>query len=311
MVRAAEAVDDGVCGTSHMDTRELEKDRVKQMHPHVLPRERGSPLDVWAAGVGVGLRTLRKEPVLGLKRLALPVSYWRSAEFGYVWRQLTLPPGARVLDLGSPKDLAAMLAYRRGYEVVATDILPEAIESSRRYAVAQSLDGVGPGRVRSEVQDGRALEYADCSFDAAFSVSVLEHIPDDGDSKAMRELIRVVRPGGTIVVTVPYDRQYRETFVDGPVYERRPLANERLFFERHYDRQTLGARLQQPGACDVIDLTLWGEGSIRLEAFLDRLGPLRIPLSPLEAFFSKALLRRIGPDDSGHPMAAFVTLRRD
>jgi SAM-dependent methyltransferase len=164
---------------------------VEQVHPDALPRERGGPLDVWAAGVGVALRTLRKEPVLGLKRLALPVSYWRSAEFGYVWRQLSLPAGARVLDVGSPKDLAAMLAYRRGYEVVATDILPEAIESSRRYAIAQSLDGVGPGRVRSEVQDGRTLEYADGSFDAAFSVSVLEHIPDDGDSKAMGELMRV------------------------------------------------------------------------------------------------------------------------
>jgi SAM-dependent methyltransferase len=281
------------------------------MHRHQGARspERGGPLDVWAAGIGVGLRTLRKEPILGLKRLALPVSYWRTAEFGYVWRQLTLPAGARVLDVGSPKDLAAMLAYRRGYEVVATDILPEAIEFSRRYAVAQSLNGSGPGRVHSEIQDGRALQYADGSFDAAFSVSVLEHIPDNGDSQAMSELLRVVRPGGTIVITVPYDWRYRETFVAGPVYERAPVGHERLFFERHYDRQTLAARLLQAGACDVINLTLWGEGRIRLEAILDRLGPLRVPLSPLEAFFSKALLRRIEPDDSGHPMAAFVTVR--
>src|SRR5207249_5625146 len=154
------------------------------------------PLDIWAAGVGVGLRTLRREPILGLKRLALPVSYWRSVEFAYVWRQLTAPVGARILDLGSPKDLAAMLARRRGYHVVATDILPEAIESSRRYAGAQGLDGRGQGRVHSEVQDGRALTYADASFDAAFSVSVLEHIPDDGDTAAIGELLRVVRPGG-------------------------------------------------------------------------------------------------------------------
>ena len=272
--------------------------------------ERAGPLHVWAAGLGVGFRTLRREPLLGLKRLALPVSYWRSAEFGYVWRQLTAPAGARVLDVGSPKDLAAMLAHRRGYEVVATDILPEAVESSRRYAVAQGLDGCGPWRVRSEVQDGRALQYGDGSFDAAFSVSVLEHIPDDGDTTAMRELVRVVRPGGVIVVTVPYDRRYRETFVDGPVYERTPAAGERLFFERHYDRDTFHARLVPTDRCDVIDLTLWGEGSIRLEALLDRLGPMRIPLSPFEAFLSSALLRQIAPDGGGHPMAAFVTLRR-
>src|SRR5216683_2356027 len=121
---------------------------------HTMRLSGAHSLGIWAAGVGVGLRTLRKEPLLGLKRLALPVSYWRSVEFAYVWRQLRQPPGARVLDVGSPKDLAAMLARHRGYEVVATDILPEAVLSSRRYASAQRLEGQGPGRVHSEVQDG-------------------------------------------------------------------------------------------------------------------------------------------------------------
>jgi hypothetical protein len=35
-----------------------------------------------------------------------------------------------------------------------------------------------------------------------------------------------------------------------------------------------------------------------------------MPLSPLEAFFSAALLRRIDSRRGGHPMAAFMTLRR-
>ena len=268
-------------------------------------------LGIWAAGMLVGLRTLRQEPVLGLKRLALPVGYWRAVEFAYVWRQLRQPAGARVLDIGSPKDLAAMLAYHRGYEVVATDILPTAVLLSRRYGSAQGLEGHGRGRVHSEVQDARALTYADDSFDAAYSVSVLEHIPDDGDSAAMRELMRVVRPGGVVVVTVPYDRRYRETFVDGPVYERKPLGSEAVFYERHYDRESLTKRLLGQGTAEVVDLSFWGEGAIRMEALLDRLGPLRLPLSPLEAFLSTALLRRVDPDGRAHPMAAFFTLRRD
>src|SRR5256886_11427065 len=57
-----------------------------------------------------------------------------------------------------------------------TDILPEAVLLSRRYARGQRLEGQGPGLVHSEVEDGRALSYADASFDAAYSVSVLEHI---------------------------------------------------------------------------------------------------------------------------------------
>ena len=267
-------------------------------------------LGIWAAGVVIGLRTLRKEPVLGLKRLALPVSYWRSAEFAYVWRQLNQPAGARILDVGSPKDLAAMLARHRGYQVVATDILPEAVLLSRRYARGQRLEGQGPGLVHSEVQDGRALTYADASFDAAYSVSVLEHIPDRGDSEAIRELIRVVRPEGVVVVTVPFDRRYRETFVKGPVYERKPIGSEAVFYERHYDREALAKRLLGSDSAEVVDLSFWGEGVVRTEALLDRLGPLRLPLSPVEALLSTVLLRQVEPDGSGHPMAAFFTLRR-
>lgn len=279
------------------------------------------PLGIWSAGVLIGLRTLRKEPVLGLKRLALPVSYWRSREFAYAWRQLQLRPGARVLDLGSPKDLAVMLARHRGYEVVATDILPEAIALSRRYASAQGLDGRGPGTVHSEVQDGRALTYADGSFDAAYSVSVLEHIPDRGDQAAIHELIRVVKPGGVVVVTVPYDRKYRETFVEGPVYERQPVGCEPIFFERHYDAAALAERLLGSELADVVDLSYWGEGVVRTEALLNRLGPVALPLSPLQAFFSTLSLRQLRPDGNGrgwvgggggggHVMAAFFTLRR-
>ena len=277
---------------------------------HAMRLNGAHSLGIWAAGVGVGLRTLPKEPVLGLKRLALPVSYWRSAEFAYVWRRLEQPAGARILDVGSPKDLAAMLARHRGYEVVATDILPEAVLLSRRYARVQKLEGQGPGLVHSEVQDGRALPYADGSFDAAYSVSVLEHIPDKGDSAAIRELIRIVRPGGLVVVTVPFDRAYRETFVDGPVYERQPLGSEAVFFERHYDHAALAERLLGSDLAEVVDLGFWGEGAVRMEALLDRLGPLRLPFSPFEALLSTMLLRQVEPDGKGHPMAAFFTLRR-
>jgi SAM-dependent methyltransferase len=265
---------------------------------------------MWAAGLEVGLRTIRREPTLGLKRVVFPVGYWRSVEFAYVWRQLRLRRGARLLDLGSPKDLATMLARHRGFEVVATDILHEAVDLSRRYAESQRLDGRGPGRVWSEVQDGRALSYSDASFDAAYAVSVLEHIPDDGDSRALAQLVRVVRPGGIVVITVPYDRRYRETFVPGRVYERTAANGEPVFFERHYDDETLRSRLLGAEYTEVADLSVWGEGRVRMESLLDRLGPLRLPLSPLEGLLSTVLLRPMSRDRPGHPMAAFFTLRR-
>jgi len=266
---------------------------------------------LWKRGLRTGLRSIKREPILGLKRLVLPVSYWRTAEFSYVWEQLAAVPGMRVLDLGSPKDLALFLARDVGCEVVAVDILESAINVSRRYAAATGRDGSGPGRLRSEVQDGRALPYLDSSFDAAFSVSVLEHIPDDGDSLALRELVRVVRPGGVIVVTTPFDLRHRDTFVERTVYERSSERGDPVFFERHYDHATLRSRLLDTPGTRVEDLQLWGERGIEMERLMGRLGRARALLSPFEAFLATSVLRPSnGTSESVKPKAAFFTLRK-
>ena len=100
------------------------------------------------------------------------------------------------------------------------------------------------------------------------------------------------------------------TFVNGPVYERRPIGSEAIFFERHYDREALADRLLSTEWAEVIDVGFWGEGAVRMEALLNHLGPLRLPLSPLEGLLGSALLHPVEPDGRDHPMAAFVTLRR-
>lgn len=290
-------------------TREL---LVTFPEPSLDPARVTLPLEtipsLWATGMRVGMTTLSRAPLLGLKRLILPVSYWRAAEFAFAARQLTLAPGGRILDLGSPKDFALFLAIRRSYEVVAVDILSDAVAVSERFAIAQNRAGVGPGYVQSEVQDGRRLTYADNSFDAAYSISVLEHIPLTGDTTALQELVRVVRPGGKIVVTVPYDLEYREVFVSGRVYERD--TGERTFFERLYDDATLTSRLLAVDGAHVEQMQLWGEGTIGGERILAACGPARILFSPLEWLLAAGLLRRVYPPN-GHAMAAFLTLVKD
>ena len=278
---------------------------------------------IWGAGLELGLATIRREPVLGLKRLVLPSSYWRTAEFAYVFRQLDLPRGARVLDLGSPKDLALMLARKRGYHVTATDIRPEAVELCERFARAQGIIGDGPGQVRCEVQDGRRLTYPTGHFDAVYSVSVVEHIPDQGDTSAIQELVRVTRPGGRVVVTTPHDRGYRETFLtphdhwyreaffSQDDYERAARTAQPVFWERHYDGEALERRLVAPSGARLVNREVWGEGGFRGEQALARLGAVRILLSPFEAAFAAGSLKHMRDEaDAGHPMAMFFTLER-
>ena len=265
---------------------------------------------VWLEGVRVGARCLPVDPRIGLARLILPVSYWRYAEFRYVIGALARASGARVLDVGSPKDLALFLARRQQYAVVATDIMPTTIARSQRAARAAGVAGEGPGRVISEVQDARTLPYEDNSFDAAYSVSVLEHIPESGDTAAIREITRVVRPGGLIVVTTPYSTGYRETMVQHSVYERKGGApGDPVFYERHYDHASLTSRLIDPSGAQLVDLQLWGEGTLRIERALTRMGGLRTALSPLEPLLAAVCLRRT-ESNSENSMAVFFTLRK-
>ena len=260
-------------------------------------------------GIRTGLGALPRDLGYGLRRLLLPASYWRSAEFMYVWQQLPERSAIRVLDLGSPKDLAVSLARTRNFELVATDILPSAVADSARAAAAIGRTGQGPGFILSEVQDGRALAYEDSAFDSAYSVSVLEHIPDTGDSLAIKELIRIVKPGGLVVITVPYAEIHHDTFVERGVYER-GFQDAPVFFERHYDTTTLKSRLIEASGAELLDLQIWGERFIRGEKILAAAGKLRAALSPLEAPFASVCLRQAPQSSPFHAMAAFLTLRK-
>jgi ubiquinone/menaquinone biosynthesis C-methylase UbiE len=73
------------------------------------------------------------------------------------------------------------------------DVRPEFIEHVMRRAQAAGVDNI-----RMTVGDGSTLPYTDDSFDAAFMVTVLGEIPDQ--DAALRELLRVLRPGGRLVV---------------------------------------------------------------------------------------------------------------
>lgn len=68
---------------------------------------------------------------------------------------------------------------------------------------SEYLDAVAPGEWHHGIQcqDVQALTYADNAFDLCTSTEVLEHVPDD--ARAMRELLRVLKPGGRLLFTVP------------------------------------------------------------------------------------------------------------
>ena len=100
---------------------------------------------------------------------------------------------ARVLDVAAGPGTLSLIAAPRVAHVSALDFSSAMIERLRRDAAAQ-----GHANVDAQVGDGQALPYRDGEFDVAFSMFGLIFFPDRG--KGLRQLHRVLRPGGRVVI---------------------------------------------------------------------------------------------------------------
>jgi len=99
--------------------------------------------------------------------------------------------GLRCLDLGSDNGVVSLLLRERGGSWASGDLTEEAVGSIR------SLVGEDVHLVR-----GDRLPFSDAAFDRVAVVDMLEHVPDD--AAFARELARVTRPGGLLVVNTPH-----------------------------------------------------------------------------------------------------------
>jgi SAM-dependent methyltransferase len=206
----------------------------------VRPRAAGAPgwERLWRHSLRLAARwaaTLPDHGLAGLKvatqRALVPLDPWRYYEMGRVADDEF---AGECLDVSSPKLLPSLLQREGRGRWTATDLFSTEVEMWR--AVDPDL--------RLEVADATKLHYADESFDHVLSVSVVEHIPGEGDSAAMAEFWRVLRPGGMLHMTTDVAPESRDILVDRKVYgEASQEVEGGVFFARNYSPEDLERRI--------------------------------------------------------------------
>src|ERR1700735_37023 len=157
--------------------------------------------------------------------------------------KLGVGPGDLALDPGCGFGRHAFEAARRGASVVALDAGADEVAQVRGTLAAMiEMGEIAPAHPATAVQgDALSLPFADGTFDRVIASEVLEHIPDD--TAAMRELARVLGPGGAMAVTVPRCGPEVINWALSDEYHDTPGGHVRI-----YRRSPLERRLGSAGA---------------------------------------------------------------
>jgi ubiquinone/menaquinone biosynthesis C-methylase UbiE len=186
----------------------------------------------------------------------------------------------RLLDVGSRTSIFPLfIAHRDAVEMHATDLDPlvEALP-----ALADRIPGTPRGKLIVKQADLRKLPYPDNHFDRITNISVIEHVPDPGDIEGMKDLARVLKPGGKLILTTPFSATARDFHLNETVYSEE-FKGEPVFFQRHYTDETVRTRLIEPTGLREVHRAYFGEAGY---PFFNKWWVLPGPLKALKALYA-------------------------
>lgn len=235
--------------------------------------------DIWdSASVEVEMETAR---------------YTRSMETIQMYTPY-LPRDGVVLEAGSGLSAIVLTLRGMGFTVAGMDYAENALHTSRAYDPTLDLFA----------GDVHHLPVADDSIGAYLSFGVLEHF-EHGMGPALAEAYRTLRPGGALILTIPYPNVVHKLVALRRRLSGQSLLTDDAFYESTYDRPRLVAAVMQAGfeirrvAPTSHAYTFWGLGGpfrvpgyYRTSTLAEALGRLTEKLLPWPFNFTTLLIAR-------------------
>lgn len=176
--------------------------------------------------------------------------------------EIPLPDTLRCLDVSSPCQFSAyVLAHLEMTHVCMVN--PDLSDLKKSGLMLECL-GNPAKRCEQLTAYAGELPWPDVSFDLAWSISVVEHIPEPFDMAAVGDIWRVIKPGGLLFLSFPVSRTGAKEFRDQNQYGLQKYVEKtqraEYFFQRIYSRDEMKARiLNVMPESSVVEMEIWGE----------------------------------------------------
>ncbi len=198
------------------------------------------------------------------KNFFRPIDYTRTAEIPAVLYAsnilIKMHKKLEILDISSPQILSLVLNnISNNWEIVYCNPFQPELDDMLR--LCQNLSAKNISVQKIDITNNEDLKKIKHNFDYVFSSSVFEHIhPENGgDIKAVKNIYKLLKPGGLFVLSVPFYRERFSEYKFGDVYSVKGSENKKTFFQRFYDEESMNKQLINPSRLVLDSLLFLGE----------------------------------------------------
>lgn len=174
--------------------------------------------------------------------ILFPMDSVRYFEFDFLWKSIVNQRAlGDYLDVSSPRLFSLRALKRRRFRsAVLVNPVADDLRTTERL-----IDACGLSQ-RCEFQNCvlENLESGPSSFDTIVCISVVEHIPGEGDRDAIQKMWKLLRPGGMLLLSVPCCKDPFEEYLDFNEYGLLTTDDEGFVFgQRFYNQEMLEERV--------------------------------------------------------------------